>query len=58
LCLTHLADAHRRCGDPDHVTGLVDRAQHLAGGLRSGRVNRELAGLRGPAVGEAPPQAS
>jgi transcriptional regulator with XRE-family HTH domain len=58
LCLTRLAYAHRECGDPDHVTGLVDRAQHLATGLRSGRVSAELAGLRGTTVGEAPPERS
>jgi transcriptional regulator with XRE-family HTH domain len=58
LCLTHLAHAHRKCGDPDNVIGLVARAQHLAGGLRSGRVSAELAGLRGTTVGEARSQQS
>jgi hypothetical protein len=52
LCLIHLARVHRAYGSSDQVAALASRAEQLATGLRSGRVSRELAALRGTTVGE------
>ena len=50
LALTHLARAHQAYGDTDQATRLTTRAEHLATDLRSGRVDRDLAALRGQAA--------
>jgi hypothetical protein len=55
LCLIHLAGVHRAYGNSDRVAALASRAEQLATGLRSGRVSRELAALRGTTVGEVRP---
>jgi hypothetical protein len=46
LCLTHLAHAHHKHGDPDQATTLADQARHLATDLRSARLNHDLTTLQ------------
>ena len=50
LALTHLARAHQAYGNPDQAAKLTTRAEHLATGLRSSRVNRDLAALHSQAA--------
>ena len=46
LALTHLAQAHHPCGDPDQAAKLASRAGHLAADLRSARLHSALAALQ------------
>ena len=57
LCLTRLALAYQRCGNPDGAATFTRQAAHLATDLRSARVARDLAALQSGAGGGEPPQA-
>jgi hypothetical protein len=57
LCLTRLALAYQRCGNPDGAAALTRQAAHLATDLRSARVTRDLAALQAGTDGGGPPRA-
>jgi transcriptional regulator with XRE-family HTH domain len=46
LCLTGLARLHQRCGHPDEAAWWAERAQPIAGQLRSARLDHQLAAAK------------